>query len=155
MEFSRYGVRSILKYNLPVLDVKSNQVVRTMSPLTGENDVSNGISIKLQKPSWISAIAIDETEKWMAVGGGACYATLWYLPQMTLTAVMPTSATINDICFTNEQIITVGNERNITFWDKSGKFRTRATTNNAAIFNVSRISGLSTVSSCRILFLNN
>lgn len=75
-----------------------------MSPLTGDTDIGKGLSVKLQKPTWISSIAVDSTNNWMVVGGGACYATLWYIPQMTMTAVLPTSATINDICMTDDQV---------------------------------------------------
>jgi len=124
-----------------IWDVKSNNVVRTMSPLTGESDISGDSKVKLQKPSWISSIAIDDNQNWMAIGGGACYATLWYIPQMTMMAVMPTSATINDICITNDQIVTVGNERNITFWERDGRFRTRVSSDITALFSVQQIHG--------------
>jgi hypothetical protein len=129
---------------LKVWDIKSNTVATTMSPLTGENNVSKGVQIKLDKKPWISAIAMDDREQWMVVGGGTCYATLWYIPQMTLTAVMPTSATINDICVSNEQIATVGNEKNIIFWDKTGKFRTKVATEIPSILSISRVPGLDT-----------
>ncbi|KAL0490121.1 Thoc6 [Acrasis kona] len=124
--------------SLKFWDVKTGQVIKTMYPLSEDG------TQKEDDRTWISRIAIDQSESWMVVGGGACYATLWYVPQMTLSAVMPTSAVINDICFTNDEIVIVGNESNVYFYNRGGKYRAHVKTGIVALFSVERIEDLST-----------
>lgn len=125
---------------LHLYDCDSHAFMKSFSPFLGP-DVA--VPQHKRSLSYVSSIAIDSTQMWMLVGGGPqAYAVLYCLPSLSITAVLPTSAPINNACFTPDGIVTVGNEKSVHVWERNGVLRNKIETQLDVIYGVAADSRL-------------
>jgi WD40 repeat protein len=105
-------------------DARQHQSVHTMSPYPHEK-------------KWVSCLAVDKTDNWLVCGGGFRCLVVWHLGSNSPTAFMPTSGTPQALTFApDDTLISVGNERYIYHWEKSGKLIKRTSSNSRSLFSV-------------------
>lgn len=69
--------------------------------------------------SYVSCIALDESESWLACGSGRSLS-LWNLPARECVSKIVTSAGMQDVLFDNSQIVAVGAEPLLSRFDMNG-----------------------------------
>jgi len=122
-----------------VWDARSPNCLHTYDPSTGTEVAS---STERKQPSstskrWINCMAVDESQSWMVCGGGQHCLYLYHLASMSVTATMPTAGTPQAVVFDADRIVSVGNERYVYQWSKSGKYKGRTETHSSSLFGVS------------------
>src|SRR5690606_5006984 len=82
---------------MKIWDTRNGKIAKIIYPLQ---------NLSSDKKTWnaISCIALDDSKNWMVCGGTPTYMTLWYVPSMSITAVMPTSSSTNDISFVDDKV---------------------------------------------------
>lgn len=138
--------RVIYDYKKPILSVDQSQYLLFLG--TEDSLKILDFNMNIKKSIWfdgkesgngaIKTISLDSQEKWLFFGGECTYSTLLYLETLAITAILPTSSYTNDSLF-DDQIITVGNECNIHFWERNGKLAKRMeSTKLTRIVNVAK-----------------
>lgn len=92
---------------------------------------------KLGGNNWVSCVALDEYDTWMVCGGGTHFLSLWHLPSLTSSTVMPTGGTPQAALFNDNEIVSVGNESKVYHWGKTnGILRSTAESKSSSLFSV-------------------
>jgi len=119
-------------------DARSPNCLRTFDPSIGaETNTTASTERKSSSKRWISCIAVDESQSWMACGGGQHCLYLYHLASMSITATLPTAGTPQAVVFDGDRIVSVGNERFLYQWGKSGKYKGRTETHSSSLFSLS------------------
>jgi hypothetical protein len=115
-------------------DLKKNKIEKYIHAFDGKvTDTENSeFSSK-----FISTINLDSSKNYMVCGGGSTYSTIWNLSSLTISSVLPTSSFTNDSMFTEDKLITVGNEKYIYIWEKNGVLSHRLDSGLKEIFSIS------------------
>jgi WD40 repeat protein len=79
--------------SLKIWDTRTEKIGKIVNPFQNKD-----------KWNAVSCIALDDSKNWMVCGGTPAYMTLWYLPSMNVTSVMPTSSSTNDIAFVDDKV---------------------------------------------------
>jgi WD40 repeat protein len=112
-----------------IWDIDTEELVETLNPFTS-------IDSSVLYP--ISALAIDSSNTWLAFGGFMSFVVLMYLPNRTVTSILPTPSYVNYLKFTRDgRLISVGNDSFIKIWDMTGSLIAQHTTEIPAIYFVS------------------
>eukprot|EP01105_Mastigella_eilhardi_P009291 TRINITY_DN219_c1_g1_i3.p1 TRINITY_DN219_c1_g1~~TRINITY_DN219_c1_g1_i3.p1 ORF type:complete len:344 (-),score=80.33 TRINITY_DN219_c1_g1_i3:180-1211(-) len=88
---------------------------------------------------WISSIALDPTDNWMACGGGDCKVTFWHLPSLLATTSCPTTGAPQAMCWldTPDAPLIVGcNESSLYHMKLNGTVSLTVPTNNQSVFAI-------------------
>nr|XP_027068573.1 THO complex subunit 6-like isoform X1 [Coffea arabica] len=94
-----------------IWDCKSGKCVERINP--GKDK-----SLKDASP-YISCIALDDSESWLACGSGRSLS-LWNLLACECVSRMSTNASVQDVLFDNNQILAVGTEPVVSRFDMNG-----------------------------------
>ncbi|KAL3532644.1 hypothetical protein ACH5RR_006165 [Cinchona calisaya] len=94
-----------------IWDCKSGKCIRRIDP-------GNDMNLKDSRP-YISCIALDESESWLACGSGRSLS-LWNLAACECVSRISTNASIQDVLFDSNQILAVGAEPLLSRFNMSG-----------------------------------
>ncbi|CAJ2649907.1 unnamed protein product [Trifolium pratense] len=94
-----------------IWDCKSGKCVQVIDPAK---------HLKLKGPvSWVGSVALDASESWLACSSGR-NISLWNLPASECTLNFSTQASVQDMLFDNNQILTVGADPILNRFDMNG-----------------------------------
>ncbi|KAG9455601.1 hypothetical protein H6P81_000109 [Aristolochia fimbriata] len=88
-----------------IWDCRSGKCIQVIAP--------KGDSKSMEALAWISSIALDKTESWLACGGGKSLS-VWNLPTSECVLRVETRCPTQDILFDDNQILAVGAEPFLT-----------------------------------------
>ncbi|XP_047151747.1 eukaryotic initiation factor 4A-15 isoform X3 [Vigna umbellata] len=94
-----------------IWDCKSGKCTQVIDPVK---------HLKLKgSASWVGCVALDASESWLACSSGR-NISLWNLPASECVSKIPTRATVQDMLFDNNQILTVGTDPLLNRFDMNG-----------------------------------
>lgn len=94
-----------------IWDCKSGKCIQVIDPAK---------HLKLKGPvSWVGSVALDASESWLACSSGR-NISLWNLPAAECTLNFSTRASVQDLLFDNNQILTVGADPILNRFDMNG-----------------------------------
>lgn len=106
-------------------DLSSNECITILRPADGKV-ITPSEDLHLHENSTIvGALDVDSSGNWLVCGGGERYQSLWNLPAMSITRFLPTAGDGQQCCFTQSEILTVGNEPYIYHWSYAGTLKHR------------------------------
>lgn len=94
-----------------IWDCKSGKCIQVIDPAK---------HLKLKGPiSWVGSVALDASESWLACSSGR-NISLWNLPAAECTLNFSTRASVQDLLFDSNQILTVGADPILNRFDMNG-----------------------------------
>jgi len=96
------------------------------------------MAARLSIGSWISCIAVDESEDWM-ICGGAAHLSAWHLQSKTATAVFHTPESCPQVvAFEDDYVLSGGTEPHIFKWSINGELRTKFPVTPKSIYSLAK-----------------
>ncbi|XP_022639677.1 THO complex subunit 6 isoform X2 [Vigna radiata var. radiata] len=86
--------------------------------------------------SWVGCVALDASESWLACSSGR-NISLWNLPASECVSKIPTRATVQDMLFDNNQILTVGTDPLLNRFDMNGTILSQIQCAPSSSFSIS------------------
>ncbi|KAE8986818.1 hypothetical protein PR003_g22943 [Phytophthora rubi] len=108
---------------LGIWDVRQEKKVEFLRPQPSTQSSST--------PSlWVGAVAHDESEMWLACGGGTKrspggrprtggFLGMWHLPSRVPVHCTETSSDVHDVVFHHMELLSVGNDASLKKWNRS------------------------------------
>jgi translation initiation factor 4A/THO complex subunit 6 len=111
-----------------IWDCKSGKCVQVIDPAK---------HLKLKGPvSWVGSVALDASESWLACSSGR-NISLWNLPASECTLNFSTQASVQDMLFDNNQILTVGADPILNRFDMNGVILSQIPCASPSAFSIS------------------
>ncbi|XP_024534687.1 THO complex subunit 6-like [Selaginella moellendorffii] len=86
---------------------------------------------------WVSCVAVDASENWMACGTGGGCVTLWNLPMVAAATRITTAGAPQDVAFTTDEIVVVGVQPHLSRFTFGGKLSSQVACAPLSSFAVS------------------
>ncbi|XP_047151746.1 THO complex subunit 6 isoform X2 [Vigna umbellata] len=111
-----------------IWDCKSGKCTQVIDPVK---------HLKLKgSASWVGCVALDASESWLACSSGR-NISLWNLPASECVSKIPTRATVQDMLFDNNQILTVGTDPLLNRFDMNGTILSQIQCAPSSSFSIS------------------
>ncbi|XP_058756287.1 THO complex subunit 6-like isoform X2 [Vicia villosa] len=111
-----------------IWDCKTGKCIQVIDPAK---------HLKLKGPmSWVGSVALDASESWLACGSGR-NISLWNLPASECTLKFSTQASVQDMLFDNNQILTVGADPILNRFDMNGEIVSQIPCASPSAFSIS------------------
>ena len=117
---------------LGIWDVRQCKQVEFLRPQRATP--SSTLSSSAASSFWIGAVAHDESEMWLACGGGTkrssgCdshrapatggFLSMWHLPSRVPVHYTATTCDVHDVVFHHMELLSVGNDASLKTWNRS------------------------------------
>ncbi|KAH7485239.1 hypothetical protein PRIC1_004532 [Phytophthora ramorum] len=115
---------------LGIWDVRQEKKVEFLRPQPAAAQSSSSLSQSL----WVGAVAHDESEMWLACGGGkkrspggrshqtqtgGGFLGMWHLPSRVPVHYTETTSDVHDVVFHHMELLSVGNDASLKKWNRS------------------------------------
>ncbi|KAJ8525018.1 hypothetical protein ON010_g16099 [Phytophthora cinnamomi] len=112
---------------LGIWDVRQEKKVEFLRP----QPATQSSSASPASPSlWVGAVAHDESEMWLACGGGSRrspggrsssggFLGMWHLPSRVPVHYTQTTSDVHDVVFHHMELLSVGNDASLKKWNRS------------------------------------
>ncbi|XP_027916109.1 eukaryotic initiation factor 4A-14-like [Vigna unguiculata] len=111
-----------------IWDCKSGKCTQVIDPVK---------HLKLKgSAAWVGCVALDASESWLACSSGR-NMSLWNLPASECVSKIPTHATVQDMLFDNNQILTVGTDPLLNRFDMNGTILSQIQCAPSSSFSIS------------------
>ncbi|KAL5065844.1 hypothetical protein RYX36_027581 [Vicia faba] len=111
-----------------IWDCKSGKCIQVIDPAK---------HLKLKGPvSWVGSVALDASESWLACSSGR-NISLWNLPASECILKFSTQASVQDMLFDNNQILTVGADPILNRFDMNGEILSQIPCASPSAFSIS------------------
>ncbi|KUF97198.1 THO complex subunit 6 [Phytophthora nicotianae] len=112
---------------LGIWDVRQHKKVEFLRPQPATQSNSSSVSL------WVGAVAHDESEMWLACGGGSKrpsrgrsqaettggFLGMWHLPSRVPVHYTKTTSDVHDVVFHHMELLSVGNDAGLKKWNRS------------------------------------
>ncbi|KAF4318188.1 hypothetical protein BBO99_00007429 [Phytophthora kernoviae] len=110
---------------LGIWDVRQDKKVEFLRPQPASTPSSPSTTQSL----WIGAVSHDESEMWLACGGGkkrspgaqtnGGFLSMWHLPSRVPVHYTETTSDVHDVVFHHMELLSVGNDASLKKWNRS------------------------------------
>eukprot|EP00252_Welwitschia_mirabilis_P000438 TRINITY_DN10436_c0_g1_i1.p1 TRINITY_DN10436_c0_g1~~TRINITY_DN10436_c0_g1_i1.p1 ORF type:complete len:377 (-),score=71.80 TRINITY_DN10436_c0_g1_i1:22-1152(-) len=112
-------------------DCRSSQCIAILDPF-----MAIKVTAQSKLSPWVSCVALDTSENWLASGCGGNCITLWNLPGMNATLRIKTQACPQDLVIANNQIVEVGAQPFLSRFSFNGKVLSKVSCAPSSAYSV-------------------